>query len=103
MQKPSDSGFPPTRCEINRENLYPSAESEAILRRMPRTAHPMTAISAALEDLRKAMHGLVAEHATMRQQLQSLFRNGASPAGSRRGRPAGRASGAQGGPKKRGR
>src|SRR5262249_32945598 len=63
----------------------------------------MTAISAALEDLRKAMHGLVAEHATMRQQLQSLFRNGASPAGSRRGRPAGRASGAQGGPKKRGR
>ena len=60
----------------------------------------MTAISAALADLRSAMQSLVAEHATMRQQLHSLVRNGASLAGSRRGRPASRASG---GPKKRGR
>jgi hypothetical protein len=60
----------------------------------------MTAISAALADLRSAMQSLVAEHATMRQQLRSLVRNGSSLAGSRRGRPASRASG---GPKKRGR
>src|SRR5262249_21646806 len=56
---------------------------------MPRTAHPMTAISAALADLHRAMQGLVAEHATMRQQLHSMLRNGASAAGARRGRPAG--------------
>jgi hypothetical protein len=60
----------------------------------------MTAIGAALQDLRKAMEGLVADHVTMRQQLHSMLRNGASSAGSRRGRPASRASG---GPKKRGR
>jgi hypothetical protein len=67
---------------------------------MPRTAHPLTAISAALQDLRKAMEGLVAEHATMRQQVRSMLRNGASAAGARRGRPASRASG---GSRKRGR
>src|SRR5215469_9541587 len=67
---------------------------------MPRTAHPMTAISAALSDLRTAMQGLVSEHATMRQQLHSLLRNGSSAVGARRGRLASRASG---GPKKRGR
>lgn len=67
---------------------------------MPRPAHPMTAISAALADLRNAMQGLVAEHSTMRQQLHSLLRNDSSVAGGSRGRPASRASG---GPKKRGR
>ena len=67
---------------------------------MPRTAHPMTAISAALSDLRTAMQGLVSEHATMRQQLHSLLRNGSSAVGARRGRLASRSSG---GPKKRGR
>lgn len=58
----------------------------------------MTAVSAALQDLRRAFEGLVADHAHMRQQLQSLIRNGSSVAGSGRGRPAGRA-----GAKKRGR
>jgi transposase len=60
----------------------------------------MTSISAALADLRSALEGLVADHATMRQQLHSLLRNGSSLAGARRGRPASRASG---GSKKRGR
>ena len=63
----------------------------------------MTAISAALQDLRKAMERFVADHAMMRQQLHSLLRNGSSVAGAARGRPARRASVAQGGLKKRGR
>ena len=62
----------------------------------------MTSISAALQDLRKAFEGLVADHAHMRQQLQALVRNGSSVGGSRRGRPAGRAPAMHGG-KKRGR
>jgi DNA invertase Pin-like site-specific DNA recombinase len=52
----------------------------------------MTAISAALQNLHRAMDGLVAEHVVIRQQLQSLLRNGASAAGARRGRPPGRAA-----------
>jgi DNA invertase Pin-like site-specific DNA recombinase len=67
---------------------------------MPRTAHPMTSISAALQDLREAFEGLIADHAHIRQQLQSLVRNGSSVGGSRR---AGRPSKVHSGPKKRGR
>jgi DNA invertase Pin-like site-specific DNA recombinase len=67
---------------------------------MPRTAHPMTGISAALSNLHRAMHGLVAEHTSMRQQLHSLLRNGGTAGGARRGRPAGRPSS---GSRKRGR
>jgi hypothetical protein len=63
----------------------------------------MASFSAALQDLRKALEGLVADHATMRQQLHSILRNGSSVAGPSRGRPAHRTSVAQGGPKKRGR
>src|SRR5678815_806773 len=70
---------------------------------MPRTTHPMTSISAALQNLRKAFEGLVADHAHMRQQLRSIVRNGSSVGGSRRGRPAGRASRTSGGARKRGR
>src|SRR5262245_52022059 len=67
---------------------------------MPRTTHPMTSISAALQDLRKAFEGLVADHAHMRQQLQSIVRNGSSVGGSSRGRSTGRTAGAA---RKRGR
>ena len=67
---------------------------------MPQTTHPMTSISAALADLRSAMEGFVADHREMRQQLESIVRNGSTAVGGRRGRPAGRASG---GGKKRGR
>ena len=81
----------------------PGTDSQVSLAFMSRTAHPMTSISAALQDLRRAMEGLVAEHETMRQQLRSILRNGSSPAGGNRGRPGSRTSLAQGGPKKRGR
>ena len=57
---------------------------------MPKTAHPMTSISAALQDLRKSFEGLVADHAHMRQQLQALVGSGWSVGSSRRGRPVGR-------------
>jgi DNA invertase Pin-like site-specific DNA recombinase len=49
----------------------------------------MTSVSAALADLRRAFEGLVADHSHMRQQLQSLLRNGSSVARSARGRAAG--------------
>src|SRR3974390_788447 len=70
---------------------------------MPRTAQPMTSISAALQDLRRAMEGLVADHATMRQQLQSLIGRGAIAARAGRGRSASRAAVPTGDGKKRGR
>ena len=46
---------------------------------MPRTAHPMTSISAALQDVRRAFEALAAEQATLRRQMQSIVRRG-SPA-----------------------
>jgi len=73
---------------------------------MPRTAHPMTSISAAMSQLRHALEGLVAEQVILRRDLQSIAQQGSSV---RRDRlPAGRAfrvkgAGARGGPKKRGR
>ena len=71
---------------------------------MPRTPHPMTSISAAMSQLRHALEGLVAEQATMRQQLHSVVQRASTLSDghvARRGRPPGRM--ATGGPKKRGR
>jgi hypothetical protein len=63
----------------------------------------MTSISSALADLRGAIQGLVAEHASMRQQLHSILRSATSRAASGRGRLPAQASMVRGGPKKRGR
>ena len=62
---------------------------------MPRTAHPMTSISTALQAVHAAFEGLVAENHQLRQHLHGIVQRASVATGAtvrRRGQPPGRAA-----------